>query len=177
MLFTVVERDNGRSRMSFLRQVSLALDEEHRQTLVLLARVEQAFARTHRGEARDPGLASLTASFARHIELDLGRHFDFEERELFPRFEAAGEGDIADLLTEEHVAIREAVADFLPLARAAAAGTLDDAGWDALKRSALETVERLSAHIQKETVALLPMVDDLLDDDTDRDLAMSYASA
>jgi hypothetical protein len=38
-------------------------------------------------------------------------------------------------------------------------------------------VERQVAHIQKETMALLPMLDDLLDDDTDRELSMSYATA
>jgi hemerythrin-like domain-containing protein len=161
--------------MNFRRQVSHALDEEHRSNLDLLGRVEHAFARAHRaGGARDPELAKLAASFARHIEQDIGRHFDFEERELFPRLEA---GDIAGLLKEEHGAIREVAAELLPLAHAAAAGTLDDAGWDALKRGALEMVERQVAHIQKETMALLPMLDDLLDDDTDRELSMSYATA
>ena len=67
-------------------------------------------------------------------------------------------------------------AEVLPLARAAAAATLDDAGWDVLKRSVVELVERLVAHIQKETMALLPMLEDLLDEDVDRELAFAYAS-
>ena len=164
--------------MNFQRQVSHALDEEHRANLDLLGRVEQAFVRASRsGGARDPELAQLAASFARHIEHDIGRHFDFEERELFPRLEAAGEGDIAGLLKDEHGAIRAVAAELLPLAHAAAAGTLDGAGWDALRRGALEIVERQVAHIQKETMALLPMLDDLLDEDTDRDLALLYATA
>jgi hemerythrin-like domain-containing protein len=164
--------------MNFRCQVSHALDEEHRANLDLLGRVEQAFARASlSGGARDPALATLAASFARHIEHDIGRHFDFEERELFPRLEAAGEGDIAGLLKDEHSAIREVAAELLPLARAASAGTLDGAGWDALKRGALEMVERQVAHIQKETMALLPMLDDLLDEDTDRDLSFGYAAA
>lgn len=164
--------------MNFQRQASHALDEEHRANLDLLGRVEQALARAARsGGTRDPDLAQLVASFAHHIEHDVGRHFDFEERELFPRLEAAGEGDIAGLLADEHRAIREVAAELLPLARAAAAGTLDGAGWEALKRGALEMVERQVAHIQKETMALLPMLDDLLDDDTDRELAFLYATA
>lgn len=163
--------------MTFNRQVSRALDDEHRANLELLGRVEQAFARAPRsGAAREPGLAKLAGSFARHVEHDVGRHFDFEERELFSRMEAAGEGDIASLLKEEHDAIRAVAAELLPLARAAAAGDLDDAGWDALKRGVLEMVERQIAHIQKETMALLPLVDDLLDEDIDRDLAFDYAS-
>ena len=113
----------------------------------------------------------------RLIEQDIDRHFDFEERELFPRMAQAGEGDIAELLKEEHDAIRAVAAEILPLARTAAAGTLDDRGFDALKRGALEMVERQVAHIQKETMALLPLLDDLLDDDLDRELAFAYASA
>ena len=68
----------------------------------------------------------------------------------------AGEGDIAALLEEEHDAIRAVAAEVLPLARAAAAGTLADADFDAFKRGVLEIVERQVSHIQKETMALLP---------------------
>jgi hemerythrin-like domain-containing protein len=164
--------------MGFQRQVSHALDEEHRANLELLGRVEQALARAPRsGAGRDPELLRLVGSFGRHIEQDISRHFDFEESELFPRMAEAGDGDMAALMQEEHTAIRAVAAELLPLARAAAAGTLDDAGWDALKRGALEMVERQVAHIQKETMALLPLLDDLLDDESDRELAFAYAAA
>ena len=89
----------------------------------------------------------------------------------------AGDGDMASLLAEEHAAVRAVAGEVLPLARAAAAGTLDDAGWTTLKRGALEMVERQVAHIQKETMALLPLLEDLLDDDSDRDLSFAYAAA
>ncbi len=163
--------------MDFRRQVNRALDEEHRSTLELLSRVEQTFVSPAPPAARDPGLARVAASLANHIERDVARHFDFEERELFPRLEAAGEGDLVGLLMEEHVAIREVTAELLPLARAAATGTLESDAWKALKRSALEAAERLTAHIHKETMALLPLLDDVLDDDTDRELALAHATA
>jgi hemerythrin-like domain-containing protein len=162
--------------MNFQRQVSCALDAEHHTNLEFLGRVEQAFARTARSTAGSDELARLAASFVQQIEHDIGRHFDFEERMLFPLLEEAGEGDIAGLLGDEHRAIREVAAEMLPLARGAAAGTLDAAGWDALKRGATELVERQVAHIQKETMALLPMLDDLLDEETDRELAFAYAA-
>lgn len=163
--------------MSHLRQVSHALDDEHRTNLDLLGRVEQAFTRAPRtGAAQDLDLGKLAGTFARHLEQDIERHFDFEERELFPRLADAGEGDIAGLLEEEHDAIRAVAADLLPLARAAAAGALDDADFAALKRGTMEMVERQVAHIQKETMALLPMLDQLLDDETDRQLALAYAT-
>ena len=164
-------------RMSFRRQVSQALDDEHRVNLGLMARVEQALARAKRpGDVRD-AVAPLAPALARHLADEIGRHFDFEERELFPRMAGAGDGDMAALLVEEHLAIREVCLELLPLAHHAAAGTLDDAGADALRRLALELCERQVAHIQKESMALLPLLDDLLDDDTDRELAFAYAAA
>ena len=164
--------------MPALRHVTQALDTEHRNSLDLLGRVEQAFARAPRsGAAIDPELARLASAFARLIEEDIARHFEFEERELFPRMAESGEGDIAELLAEEHDAIRAVAREILPLAQAAAAGALSEADFDALRRGALEMVERQVAHIQKETMALLPLLDDLLDDDTDRELSMAYAAA
>jgi hemerythrin-like domain-containing protein len=162
--------------MTFDRQVSRVLDDEHRANLELLGRVEQAFARLPRAGARDAGLAQLCGAFARHVEQDIGRHFDFEEAELFPRMADSGDGDMADLLREEHSSIRAVAGEVLPLARAAAAGTLDDAGWRTLSRAALEMVERQVAHIQKETMALLPLLEDLLDEELDRELAFAYTA-
>ncbi|HEX8012073.1 MAG TPA: hemerythrin domain-containing protein [Casimicrobiaceae bacterium] len=164
--------------MTFQRQVSRALDEEHRSALDLLGRVEQAFARARKAgdAARDAELSRLAGAFGAHLERDIGRHFDFEERELFRRMADAGEGDMAEILTEEHEAIRAVADELLPLARAAAAGTLDADGWNRLRLGALEMVERQVAHIQKETMALLPLLDDLLDEDVDRELALAYAS-
>lgn len=157
--------------MEFASQVSRLLHDEHRANLELLGKVEYAFAR---GRTRD---AALAAALVSQLESDVGRHFDFEEEALFPRLAAAGDGDIGALLAEEHDAIRAVAAEVLPLARAAATGALDDAGWAQLARGALELVERQVAHIQKETMALLPMLDDLLDEETDRALAFDYAAA
>ena len=165
------------AKMGFQRQVSQALDDEHRTNLDLLGRVEQAFARAPRGGmAADAELARLAGTFGRHLEHDIDRHFEFEERQLFPRMTEAGDGDMAALLVEEHESIRAVAAELLPLARAAAAGTLDADGWSALRQGSLEMVERQVAHIQKETMALLPLLDDLLDEETDRQLAFGYAS-
>ena len=81
------------------------------------------------------------------------------------------------MLKEEHDAIRVVGTEVLPLLDRVDAATLDRAGFDALKRGVLELVERQLAHIQKETMALLPMLDDVLDEAMDRTLAMAYASS
>jgi len=163
--------------MTFFRATNRRLDDEHRENLELFGRLEAAFARVPRGQAAgDPDLARLLGTLARALELEIADHFEFEERELFPRLDAGGGADLATLLTEEHVAIRGVAAELLPRARAAAAGSLDRDGWQALQRSVLEFIERMVSHIEKETLALLPMLDDLLDEDTDRELAFAYAA-
>ena len=157
--------------MNYRRQTPQALDAEHRASLALYGKLEQALV------ARDrEGLARLAGPLARHLESEVSHHFDFEERELFPRLADAGEGDIAALLGEEHAAIREVAASLLPLVEAGPA-TLDAAQAGDFRRLALELVERQVAHIQKESMALLPMLDDLLDDETDRALSFACTSA
>ena len=108
--------------------------------------------------------------------MELERHFAFEEQELFPRMKEAGDGDMAELVLEEHEAVHAVARELLPLGHEAAGGRLDERGWDALKRAALEISERLRAHIDKETMGLLPLVDDLIDEDADRELAFAYAA-
>jgi len=157
--------------MDYRRQTPQALDAEHRASLGLYGKLEQALV------ARDrEGLVRLAGPLARHLEAEVTHHFDFEERELFPRLSEAGEGDIAELLAEEHAAIREVAVALLPLVEAGPA-TLDAAQAGDFRRLALELVERQIAHIQKESMALLPMLDDLLDDEADRELSFAYTSA
>jgi hemerythrin-like domain-containing protein len=157
--------------MSFMRQVSRLLDHEHRASITLLDRLGHALAANDRA-----GLQALASPLLRQLEHEIGHHFNFEEAELFPRMAEAGDGDLAAMLVDEHDTLRVVAADVLPLARALASGTLSDAQRPQLQRLATELVERQVAHIQKETMALLPMLDDLLDDDTDRALAFSYAA-
>lgn len=154
-----------------MNQVSRLLDDEHRQHLALLGRLEAALARPS-----DPALPALMQRFGEAIERDVERHFAFEEASLFPRVAEAGDEGIAMLLGEEHAALREVAADLRAPVQAAAEGRLDSADWPRLKRDTLEWVERQVAHIQKETMALLPMLDDLLDEEADRELAFAYAS-
>jgi hemerythrin-like domain-containing protein len=161
-------------RMIELRDTGAALHREHKANLELLARIEQAFAGPPR---RDAAVVGLLRTLGAHLAYEVTRHFGFEENELFGRMAESGAGDLAALLAEEHVTIRAVAAELVPLIERAAAGTLDDAGWDALKPLALELVERLTAHINKEESALLPLLADVLDDETDRALAMAYASS
>ncbi|HEU4350417.1 MAG TPA: hemerythrin domain-containing protein [Burkholderiales bacterium] len=145
-----------------VRQVSRRLHEEHEATLALWSRVEASLAA---GKIDAALMRSAAVSLAAEIE----RHFAFEEKELFPRLAAAGEGDIAELLAEEHVAIRAAGERFIALAKA-------DPADQRLKPLGLELAERLVSHVQKEEMSLLPALDDLLDEGADHELASAYAA-
>ncbi|MBL8325377.1 MAG: hemerythrin domain-containing protein [Rubrivivax sp.] len=158
--------------MPATRHVCQVLDEEHRATLELLARVRRAAA------DEDPAaLAAIAPGLARALTHEIGRHFDFEEQQLFPRLHEGGAGDLATLLLEEHHTLRAVAAELLPPARRLAAGAAPGPDEMAvMRRTALEWAERLEAHVHKETQALLPELDNLLDESSDGELAMAYAA-
>jgi hemerythrin-like domain-containing protein len=154
-------------------QTTRRLHEEHEATLALLGRFEQALQGRGRPSAAarpDTAWMTLARDLVQALEQEIDAHFTFEETQLFPRLEDAGEGDIAALLREEHEVIREVVRSLLPQLRNVAAG--DAAQSDVAKGPGLELVERLVAHIQKEEMALLPALESALDEQTDGELMM-----
>jgi hemerythrin-like domain-containing protein len=159
--------------MTHSTQTARLLDDEHRANLELLGRMENAIARA---PSATPGLSDLLRQFAHAMSHDIARHFEFEEEALFPLVADAGDGAIAALLQEEHDAIREVVAELLPLVKTLAEGRIDEASWDRLRIVTLELVERQVAHIQKETMALLPLLEDILEPNADGELALAYAA-
>lgn len=158
--------------MPFERQIPRTLDEEHRSQLHALEQLERALAR-----ADLAALPALAPALLRQIDSDTTRHFAFEEHELFTRLREAGDEAIAALLAEEHEDIRTLGAEIRPLLHALCEYALPPPDFVLFKRLALEWVERAVSHIQKETMALLPMLDELLDEQTDAELALAYANA
>ena len=73
--------------------------------------------------------------------------------------------------------IRECATELAALLERARAAALDAPGWTSLANAARELAERLVAHAQKEEMALLPALDDMLDEDTDRELLDTYLSS
>ena len=156
--------------MDFNRHICRRLHEEHQATLALWGRLEQALAVRGTEPPTEEDLR-LVRDCAAQLAGELTRHFAFEETGLFPLLAAAGEGDIAGLLMEEHTTIRAAAQRFGELTRP---GQHLGACWPELRRLGLELAERLASHVQKEEMSLLPSLEDLLDEETDRELAGSY---
>ena len=117
--------------MEFNRHISRRLHEEHAATLALWGRVEQTLL------AGKPD-AALLKQAAAALGDEVSRHFDFEERDLFPRLEEAGDGDLAALLIEEHATIRAVAQPLAVLLRQALAGSVQPAEWQTMKVLALE---------------------------------------
>ena len=146
----------------FKRHVCNRLHLDHQATLGLWSSVQA----TLTAGREDPALMKRAADA---LERELATHFELEEKELFPRLAAAGDADIGELLTEEHGVIREAGRRFIELVRSG--GNPRE-----LRPLGLELAERIFAHVHKEELGLVPLVEDLLDDEADEALSLAYAS-
>jgi len=157
---------------AFRRQTSRQLHEEHLHVIGLLDRLAQAATRLGGAPpAPDDALWNqLLAQLAGALQHEVTRHFDLEEQKLFPLLREQGHGDLADLLFEEHQVIREVARPLLDVVARARAGSLDEAGWKSLRLLALELVDRLGSHARMEQDALVPVVEEILDDNTDLEI-------
>jgi hemerythrin-like domain-containing protein len=166
--------------MSFANRVSQALHEEHRATIALMERLEQLIARFRRSgppNATEAGIARLLSDLSTGVEAEVARHFDFEEQQLFPYLEAAGDAAIGAHLSEEHTVLRPLGARLATLARQAANGGFDQSTWSEFCRLGFELCERMLAHVQKEEMALLPLLEESMDADTEMRLYEDYVAS
>jgi hemerythrin-like domain-containing protein len=159
----------------FANRISQTLHDEHRATIALMERLERAIVRRQPISTSDPEGARLLRDLAVAIEADTLRHFDFEESRLFTRFDSVGDQLIGDHLTEEHAAMRPLGERLISLARAASAGSFDTDGWKEFSRIGAEFVQRMVVHVQKEEMALLPLLDETMDSETEMELFEAYS--
>ena len=163
--------------MQLQRHISRRLHEEHMNALALLEQLEQLLGGRKGAWPPPPGdqaWRAFSAKLAEALNNEVSSHFALEENALFGRLTDAGNGDLVDLLLEEHATIRAVVAELLPAcALSTRGGAVEPATWQAIKMHGLELAERLSGHINKEELSLVPAVEELLDEDTDRELAMA----
>jgi hemerythrin-like domain-containing protein len=162
--------------MTFANRISQVLHEEHRATIALMERLEQLLARQRAGPPahEDRTVIQLLSDLSTGVEAEVRRHFDFEEGQLFPYLDAAGDEAIGAHLTSEHEAMRPLGLRLATLAKDARSRGFDLAGWDEFRRVGLELCERMLAHVQKEEMALLPLLDEMMDADAEARLYEGY---
>jgi hemerythrin-like domain-containing protein len=162
--------------MSFTNRISETLHEEHRGTIALMERLERLIARQRRSPPNtgDPAVAQLLSDLAAGVADEVQRHFDFEERQLFTFLDAVGDVAIGAHLTEEHSVMRPLGIRLGEMARAATARGFDENAWNEFRRLGGEVCERMLAHIQKEEMALLPLIEESMDSATEARLYQDY---
>ncbi len=165
--------------MQLQRQTSRTLHEEHVAVLALLERFEQTLAPLKSGPPGpdDANWGLLLRQLETALQHEVTRHFALEEEQLFPRLREYGEGDLADMLLEEHASIREVAGALLGLIARAARRELDPPSWHTFRVCGLELVERLGSHARMEEGALVPLVDEMLDEQTDMEIWNAHANA
>jgi hemerythrin-like domain-containing protein len=163
--------------MTFTNRICRTLHEEHDATIALMERLERLLARHRDGSppgAGDPALARLLSDLVTGLSTEVARHFDFEEDHLFTMLGEIGEDGIGCHLRDEHLVIRPIGAKIVQLVREAQAQGFDQARWDEFRRLGLDLCDRLTAHAQKEESALLPLVEDNMDAETEARLYQDY---
>jgi hemerythrin-like domain-containing protein len=163
--------------MSFANRISQTLHEEHGATVALMERLEQMLARWRRGgppDRADPAVARLLSDLSAAVDAEVERHFAFEEDHIFTYLKAIGDADIGEHLTNEHASIRPIGASVAAMSRAAAVNGFTPAEWETFARLGRELSDRLLAHVQKEEMALLPVIEENMDAETEAQLYQQY---
>lgn len=154
---------------------SRMLHDEHMVVLALLSEVERVvLARRAPPATDDPEVARLLGRLRGALEHEISVHFAFEEEALFPVLIENGDGDLCDLLTEEHHVLRETIADVIARSSIAPSGWTEQS-WAGLRSVAAELVERLSGHAEKEERALLPAIESAFSPEIDAEACARHA--
>ncbi len=142
----------------------------------LLQRIEQANARFRKDvpDAKDPLIAKLMTDLANELPGEVDRHFDFEEAELFSFLAAEGNAGIGQHLTYEHNMIRPIGAALVKLIGEVRVHGFDAPRWDQFKTLGQQLSMSLGPHAHKEDMALLPMLEDAMDDAKEAELYEKY---
>lgn len=165
--------------MSFSRRTAQLLHEDHQATVAVIESLDQliAKARKRAPDVSDPAIQKTLKAAGSAIEEEVSQHFAFEENELFTRLEDMGDVGIGEHLRGEHRALLPLGKSVAELSRDALANGFTDESWTKFRNVAAELIERMLAHIQKEEMALLPALEDLLDAETDMELSTAYADS
>lgn len=158
--------------------LSELLHREHLHTLSVASELEARADDKRAGpiDTADAGGRAQLEALVRVVEVDIGRHYRFEEEVLFPRLVAAGLGPMIDVLIMEHDAVREIAGPLHEAAEAALAEGFSPAGWRAFRNGVFDFVNSVSFHIQKEELGVVRQLQTVLGADADGELGALYAS-
>ena len=163
--------------MNYTNRISQTLHDEHGATVALMERLEQMLARGRRSgppDNTDGNAARLLTDLSTSLESEVQRHFAFEENHIFTYLEEIGDAEIGQHLTSEHVTIRPIATRVASIARAASGNGFAPPEWEEFRRLAQELSDLMIAHVQKEEMALLPVIEENMDAETEARLYQEY---
>jgi hemerythrin-like domain-containing protein len=124
----------------------------------------------------DDGDRSQLQALIRIADVDIGRHYRFEEEVLFPKLAAAGLGPMIEVLVMEHDAVRAIVGPLRATAEGALAEGFTQETWATFREGVFDLINSVSFHIQKEELGVIRQLATVLGADADRELGRLYAS-
>ncbi|MGQ9367242.1 hemerythrin domain-containing protein [Azospirillum sp. ST 5-10] len=157
------------------------IHDDHDRTIAMINRLDAHIeAAEERGipSLDDPEVRALVADLDALLDRELGPHFDFEERAVFPLLAERGAHDLVQHLGDEHAAMRPIGRRLQRYCALALAEGFDADSYGAFVHLAADMVGRLERHLQVEETALLGAVEAMLADapELDRTLARTYRS-
>jgi hemerythrin-like domain-containing protein len=159
--------------MYTLTELGEVLHEEHFRILVPICGLENRITGRRASEPLDLRneddrnlLEDLVSSLEQVIQ-----HNVFEETVLFPLLCDHGEGELAELLVQEHVVIGPLARRLSGLAAELLAHGTSPAGWAEFRDVAQDLVSEMLLHLQKEELSVVQRLDAFLDTETDHRLA------
>ncbi len=146
--------------------------------LAVLERLENLLAANGPQDPPDSTQTSVTNlldDVAAALGDDVTHHYAFEETHLFPRFAELADPGIPEMLRQEHEIIRPLAERLATIIVEARADGFTAATWAEFREVGGEVAEREIFHIQKEEMGFLPALDQMLDENEDGPLQMTYA--
>jgi hemerythrin-like domain-containing protein len=168
----------GTKRMSELTELGGVLHEEHFRILMLICGLENRISGESAAHPLDPRideergqLAELSASLDEIIG-----HNAFEEAVLFPLICEGGEGDLAALLTHEHVTIGPLAKRLRSITGEILQHGISADRWREFRDAAAELVSEMMLHLQKEELTVVQRLASFVDAEMDHQLALKHGA-
>lgn len=155
------------------------LHEEHFHIVMLFCDLENRVGGTAGKKPLDPANDDDRGQLADLISALDGvvRHNAFEEKELFPLLCTSGAADLAEMLVDEHMVMVPLVQRLRRLAGELLEGGVDAGKWRQFCQAASEFTAQILAHLQKEELGVVQVIDSLLDHREADALAHRYLHA
>ncbi len=165
--------------MEYSLNICNSLHEDHMKTVRMLEDLEAALVRIGRDNppaADDPEVKKMLDDLVAVMDIEITSHFRFEEEHLFPRAEQLGGMQMLAVLQGEHETIRPLAAELAALIEVPRENGFDQESWGKLYDLGLELSEREIFHIQKEEMAFIPMLNQIVRPEEDEALTKTFLS-